>query len=317
MSGDVYVGDFSYALGACRHSVEESADAGRTRSGAAALRDAGFRYHHVSGDHQGPYDLARAAVAGIAERLEPLDAIIYATCIPANANVGSVDGFVASGDVKHLMDFPASRLQADFDLDRAMVLGLNQQACTSMLGSLRLAKALVATEADTSRVLCVTSDRFPPGALYEQAYNLVSDGAAACVVTREPGPYRLVAAHQITNGAMVHADDDETVGAYFNYTHRAVTEVLARAGLEPADLAWVVPQNTNAKAWAIMARLLGIDPARVFFDSMADVGHVISGDNVVNLARLHATGRVRAGDKVLLVMAGYGMNWQCTILEAT
>jgi 3-oxoacyl-[acyl-carrier-protein] synthase III len=31
---------------------------------------------------------------------------------------------------------------------------------------------------------------------------------------------------------------------------------------------------------------------------------------------LMESGRLRSGDVVLLVMAGYGMNWQCTILEA-
>lgn len=312
-----YVDHFSYALGSHKLSVEESAAAGRTRTGAAELLDAGFRYHHVCADGETAYDLARAAVAPMAAELGAIDAIVYATCIPANANVAASEGFTASRDVKHLMDFPASRLQADFGLRDAVVVGLNQQACTGMLGSLRLARALLAGEPGMERVLCVTADRFPPGALYEQAYNLISDGAAACVVSRAPAAYRLVATRHVTNGAMVQAGDDETVGSYFSYTHRTVTEVLAQAGLRPADLAWVVPQNTNAAAWAILSRLLGIDPAVVASESMPDVAHVISADNVVNLVALHQRGVVRQGDRLLLAMAGYGMNWQATVLERT
>ena len=71
------------------------------------------------------------------------------------------------------------------------------------------------------------------------------DGAAGCVVSRVPAGFRLIASHHITNGALVHAGDDETVGVYFSYTHRLVTELLARVGRVASDVAWVVPQNTN------------------------------------------------------------------------
>jgi len=314
----VHIDGFRFALGSQKVSVEDSATAGRTRTGAADLRDAGFRYHYVCDPAETAYDLARSAVSGPGtDDVGDIDAIVYATCIPANASVGDPAQFERTGDVKHLMDFPASRLQADLGLDRAIVIGLNQQACTSMLGSVRLAGALLGAEPEMDRILCVSSDRFPAGAYYEQSYSLISDGAAACMVTRSPASYRLLAAHHITNGAMVAADDDETVGAYFSYTHRLVVELLAKAGRTTAELAWVVPQNTNVKAWQILGRLLGIDRERVFHPSLPDVGHVISGDNMVNMTYLEATGDVAPGDLALLVMAGYGMNWQGLLLEKT
>ena len=49
----------------------------------------------------------------------------------------------------------------------------------------------------------------------------------------------------------------------------------------------------------------------------ADVAHVISGDNIVNLAWLHRRDVVQPGQRVLLTMAGYGMNWQGILLERT
>ena len=150
---------------------------------------------------------------------------------------------------------------------------------------------------------------------YEQAYNLISDGAAACVVSRQSAAFRLIATHQTTNGALAVVSDDEVVGSYFNYTRAVIMAALNDAGLTAADVAWVVPQNTNVHAWRIMARLLSLREEQVITPSMADAGHVISGDNVVNMHLLMESGRVRSGDVVLLVMAGYGMNWQCTILE--
>ncbi len=316
MTSPVYVSDFRYALGSRRRTVAESAAAGATITPAGDLEEAGFRFHHVCGPQESAYDLAVGAVTELAkERGDRLDAIVYATCIPGSASLGDPQRFADTGDVKHLMDFPASRLQAELGLDRSFVVGLNQQACTSMLGSIRLAQALLSVEPDMREVLCLSADRFPPGAHYEQAYSLISDGAAACVVSRDPVGYRLVAADQITNGAMVQADDDETVGAYFSYTHQLVQRLLTKAGRTTADIAWVVPQNTNVKALQILARLLGVDEAKVFHPSLPDVAHVISGDNMVNMAYLDRAGVAQAGDLLLLVMAGYGMNWQGLLLE--
>lgn len=299
--------------------VSDSAEAGRLLSDPADLESAGFRWHHLCAPDTTAYDLARTVTRQLADsgHLDSVDAIVYSTCLPINGNMGDQGEWQRTRDVKHLMDFPVSRLQADFGLDGAVAIGLNQQACTAMLGSLRVARAMLAVEPDWQNVLCVTADRFPDGAIYEQAYNLISDGAAACVVGRRPAGLRLVAAHQITNGALGQATDDETVGSYFSYTHRIFNETLARAGLTAADLDWVVTQNTNDKAWRILARLLGVDYAKVWSASMPDVGHIISADNVVNLCGLLESGKVQPGQRLALLMAGFGLNWQCVILEAT
>jgi 3-oxoacyl-[acyl-carrier-protein] synthase-3 len=314
-----HVDHFVYALGENKRDIGQTEAAGKLFSSAADLTSAGFRWHHVCGPETSAYDLGRLAVAQLAkdERLGHVDAIVYATCLTLNGNVGSTADFERTTDVKHLMDYPGSRLQAAFGLDDAAVIGLNQQACTSMLGSIRLAAAFLAAEPDWQRVLCVTADRFPEGAAYEQAFNLISDGAAACIVTRQPGAFRLLAADQITNGALAAASDDETVGSYFNYTFRLISRTLAKAGIAAADVDWVVPQNTNENAWRVLAPMLGIDIGKVWFPSLPDVGHVISGDNVVNLVALLESGDLQPGDRVLMAMAGFGLNWQSIGLEAT
>lgn len=316
---DAYIDDFAYALGERKTHIGESAGAGRLFSRQADLESAGFRWHQICEPQTSAYDLAVQAVRRLAEtdRLGRIDAIIYANCLPLNGNAGDPARWERSKDVKFLMDFPASRIQAEFGLGDAVVFGLSQQACTAMLGSLDVARAMLGTEPEWNRVLCVTADRFPEGAVYEQGYNLISDGAAACVVSREPAAFRLLASHHMTNGALGQATDDETVGSYFSFTHRVVTTALAKAGVRAADLDWVVTQNTNEKAWQILARLIGVDLARVWAPTMPDVGHVISADNVVNLCALLDSGRLKPGDRLALVMAGFGLNWHCSVAEAT
>ena len=73
----------------------------------------------------------------------------------------------------------------------------------------------------------------------------------------------------------------------------------------------------NRKAVEILARLLKFDPARILSPTMPDVAHVISGDNLINLKYLSERGGILPGERLLLFMAGYGLNWQCVILERT
>jgi 3-oxoacyl-[acyl-carrier-protein] synthase-3 len=246
--------------------------------------------------------------------LDGIDAIVYATCIPENGSLGDRAAFEKSGDVRYLMDFPASRLQSELDVD-APVVGLNQQACTGMLGALRLARNWLSGEPQAQRILCVTADRFPRGARYEQAYNLISDGAAACIVTRAPASFRIVACHQITNGALALATADETLGSYFSYSKLAIEQTLHRAGLGIADIDWIVPQNTHRDAWRILSSLIGFPHERVTTESLPSVGHIISADNVANLCALRERVGSLTGTRLLLTMTGYGSNWQCVILE--
>jgi 3-oxoacyl-[acyl-carrier-protein] synthase III len=315
---DLYLNAVGHALGELKTHVTESEAAGRLLSTAADLTAAGFEWHHRCAPETTGYDLALAAARQLAGGLSGgADAIVYATCLPLNGNVGDVGAWQHSRDVRHLMEFPAGILQAELGLDRAVVVGLNQQACTSMLGSIRLAAALLATEPDWERVLCVAADRLPDGAIYEQSYNLVSDGAAACLVSRRPAGFRLLTAHQITNGGLARGGRDEAIGTFFSYARRLVEETVRRAGFTGADIAWVVPQNANRMAARILARLIGVEQDRMWLPSLRDAAHAISADNLINLAALMRAGKLRPGDRVLLLMAGHGLNYQAVLLQAT
>jgi 3-oxoacyl-[acyl-carrier-protein] synthase-3 len=312
----IYLNHLDYALGSRLQSVEAAERAGLLISTAEALRSAGFEYHSICAPDESAYDLARAALQS--GNIEPrlVDAIIYSTCLPTNGNTEGANRFELSRDVKHLMNFPASKLQADFGMHHAFVVGLNQQACTGMIGAIRVARNMLYTERDLNNVLCITADRFPEGALYEQSYNLVSDGAAACLVSREAAGFRIVDFHHVTNGALAAASDDETAGCYFNYTCNLVQACMRKQGLSVGDVRWFVPQNINLKAWLILSRLLGLGDDKAWIPGVADVGHVISADNIINLKALRSAGELACGDIVVTFMAGYGSNWQCLILES-
>ncbi len=314
-SQNVYIDNLSYSLGDEVHSVESAVALGRTLTGAEAFTDAGFRQHWVAGVNTTAYDLAKQSVTQIADRLQDTGTIIYSTCLTLNGNLGRQTDFESTRDVKHHLEYPGSHLQADFELKQANVVGLNQQACTSVLGSMRVAHALLNTEEELQQILCVSADRFPENALYEQAYNLISDGACAFTVSRKESGFRLLSTAALTNGAMCRASDDESVGHYFSYTNQVIVDCLKKAKISPKEIQWVVPQNTNRKAWIILSRIFGLPMERIFLESLPEVAHIISSDNIVNLKKLTDTGKLQSGDKILLTMAGYGLNWQAVLLE--
>jgi len=308
-----------YALGDQSFSIEQAAEQKLLVSPLDSLKEAGFQTHHRASKNVSAYNLAVSAVRELREsgsHLDDVDAILYNVCLPENANTGSYKDFKDSGDVKHLMDFPGSRLQTEMEMPNAFVLGIVQQACTGLFGVLRVARSMIATEPEIKKILCVTADRFPEGAFYEQAFNLISDGAAATLVEADAKEgYEILGCHQITNGAMANASDDETVGHFFSYSSRVVQELVSKSGIGMNDIRWLVGQNTHTKAWQVLSSLLGIPFDRVFHASLPLIGHMISGDNMVNLWELHNSGNVNKDDKLLMLTAGFGLNWASTLLQ--
>lgn len=315
---DIYVGHFSYVLGDQELTVEETVKQGRTIiKDTQSFRNAGFAKHHICSPQTSAYDLALAAVQPIASHLDGVGAIIYTTALPINANVGM--GFENTKDVKDLMDFPVSHLQSDLGLDNAWAIGLDQQACTGMIGSLKLAAALLRDTPEWQKILCITADRFPEGSLYEQSYSLISDGASACIVSTQPIPegFRYIEHHAITNGGMAQTTNDQTVGIFFPLTVDCIRTNVSRAGLELKDIQWLVTQNINVNAWKVVCspELLDYDLTKVYYPSLSITGHVISGDCIINTRFLIESGKVQPDDYVLLYMVGYGLNWQSVILQ--
>ena len=89
--------NLSYSLGSIRRTVEESSKA-NTFSSVKLLRGSGFENHYVADDNESVLDLAIKAVEPVREKLNKLDSIIWATCLPENATIGSRKQFEKTKD---------------------------------------------------------------------------------------------------------------------------------------------------------------------------------------------------------------------------
>lgn len=85
-------------------------------------------------------------------------------------------------------------------------------------------------------------------------------------------------------------------------------EVLESAGLQPSDVAWVVPHQANLRILEATARKLGLDPAQVV---VTVDKHANTSAASVPLALDVAVrdGRIQPGDLLLLEAMGGGFTW--------
>jgi 3-oxoacyl-[acyl-carrier-protein] synthase-3 len=83
---------------------------------------------------------------------------------------------------------------------------------------------------------------------------------------------------------------------------------LARAGLAPADIAWVVPHQANLRIIRKTAQRLGIDMSRVVV-TVQDHGNTSAASIPLALSVAARSGQIRRGDLLLMEAIGGGLAW--------
>jgi 3-oxoacyl-[acyl-carrier-protein] synthase-3 len=307
----VHIPAIEYALPDQSLSLEELAAAGRLNSPPEVLRSFGFNRAWVA-DARGD-DLASRAVARLLERSgidpESIGLVLYAAARSAGHAAG--DGLLGS------FSYPAARLQYEFGLVNARVVGVSQSGCLGLMTAVSFARATLVADPGVSRVLCVSADVLPAGSSREILYNLISDGACALIVERGDGPNRLLGERQITKGYYWNCDAraNEIVAAYFPTARTIIRDTLDTAGLGADDVGGIVPHNVSLRSWEILLQLTGLPLARLYADNIADKAHVIGGDNFINLKDAGDRGRLQNGDRLLLFNFGFGASWACLLVE--
>jgi 3-oxoacyl-[acyl-carrier-protein] synthase III len=82
--------------------------------------------------------------------------------------------------------------------------------------------------------------------------------------------------------------------------------VLEDAGLTLDEVQWVCPHQPNGTMLERIISDLGVDPSRVVL-VVREVGSVGAASIPLALERLWSQGRVRRGDRILMVGVGAGM----------
>ena len=200
--------------------------------------------------------------------------------------------------------------------DSAPCLMIGGYSCADFVAGLEVAAMMGARGA--SPVVLVTTDALEAGrSRVYRGLAVVSDGAAACALTRTPvGPSFLVLSTALRSSATI----DGTASALPDLRAsgrqvRAVTDqALADAGVGRADVRYLVVDNLRAGAQLFAAMAAGFRAPTGVVSADASLGHCHAADPLIALAQLQDRGALRDGDHVLVLATG-GRAWTAAALR--
>jgi 3-oxoacyl-[acyl-carrier-protein] synthase-3 len=94
----------------------------------------------------------------------------------------------------------------------------------------------------------------------------------------------------------------------------AAEEAIAHAGLRIEDIDVVIPHQANLRIIEGVAKRLHVPMSKVFVN-IQKYGNTSAASIPIAMAEAAMTGRLREGDKVLLVAFGGGFTWGASVLE--
>ena len=287
---------------------------------AALIRETRMLTRYYCADGENTYtlgrDAARMALASSSTPAEDIDVVIVSSCttIPGFNYPNPEDPVTAD----------LSTLIAN-DLGRDGVFGFDLKAtyCAGFLRALQLADGLLQNP-NYDAALIVASDvggRFATSESNRSAFCFVVGDSAGAVVLRrgEPGAasgvidydggmhptHRELTKFGADGQSLVVRGKTGDIG--LELMLESARRVLARQNLVPADVDWLLPMQGYAPAIDALARALAWPPERVLWFGDR-TGYAASASIPTCLSAQVRAGKIKAGDSILSLAAGAGMN---------
>jgi 3-oxoacyl-[acyl-carrier-protein] synthase-3 len=284
----------------------------------------GIRFRHIAGPDETTATLAadasRAALTAAGRSAQDIDLIVLATATPDQT-------------------FPASatKVQTMLGIDDCVAFDV-AAVCSGFLYALQVADSMIRAGA-ARRALVIGAETFTRILDWEDRTTCVlfGDGAGAIVLEGEEG-----AADSNRRGILatrLHADGRHnqllfvdggpsttgTVGKVrmkgrevFRHavTNLAavMTESLAAAGIDAAEVDWVVPHQANARILDATARKLGLAPGKVVV-TVDQHANTSAASVPLALDTAVRDGRIKPGQLIVLEAMGGGFTWGAAVVR--
>lgn len=229
----------------------------------------------------------------------------------------------------------ASALARQLGIPRALAFDLNA-ACSGWLYALEVGRAFI--RGGTAKNLIVVTAELLSRITNPQDHRtafLFGDGAGAAILTASPGGHRL---HRM--GLSGDAEQFEAIqrpggGARMPVPHpeghdlehfflqmdgaavfksavvgftEQIEQTLAREGLTPEDIAWIVPHQANERILKAVSRRVGI-PYEKFVVTIAKYGNTSAASVSMALGWAAEEGIFAEGDKIIFCSVGAGLTF--------
>jgi 3-oxoacyl-[acyl-carrier-protein] synthase III len=160
---------------------------------------------------------------------------------------------------------------------------------------------------DGAGAVVVSACAYPCGVM---ATTLGSDGSGGDALIVPGGGSRCPASIEtVSNGDhFVKMNGREVFRFATTIMGKATDEVVHRAGWQLPDLALVVPHQANLRIIESAAKRMNL-PGDKFFVNLDQYGNTSSASVPIALCEAIDAGRIKAGDKLVLVAFGAGLTW--------
>jgi len=288
----------------------------------------GIKERRIAGEGESTSHLGSKAAEKALEQAgmaaEDLDLIIVATITPDT-----------------LTPATACYVQQQLGASKAVAFDISA-ACSGFLYAMKIAKRMIESGA-FENALIIGAEKLSAFVNWEDRTTCVlfGDGAGAAVLrASEEGEGRILATDIGTDGKQTHilnipgggsacpvtidnAGDGLATFAMLGtevFKH-AVTRmknsanlVIERAGLQPDDIAVVIPHQANLRIIDAIASRLAVPNDRVFVN-LHKYGNTSAAAIAIALDEAHREGKMKRGDKIVMVAFGAGLTWAAAAIE--
>jgi 3-oxoacyl-[acyl-carrier-protein] synthase-3 len=287
----------------------------------------GIKRRHIASKDEASSDMATAAALNALEsarvRPEEIDLIILGTVTPdrplpstacfVQNNIGAVNAAV--------MDIVA--------------------ACSGFVYGLALAKAMIeSSQANT--VLVIGAETLSKITNWSDRNSCVlfGDGAGAAVVKASEKPGGILGTYMKSNGSLydlltvpaggsrmpidpdviqngerfIHMAGPEVYKNAVVAMGEAAIEVLERTGISAEEIDLMIPHQANIRIIESTANRIKMPPEKVYIN-IHEYGNTSAASIPIALDEAMRAGRIKPGDKVLMVAFGGGFTWGSAIVE--
>ena len=287
----------------------------------------GIRARHIAapGETTSAMGLAaaRMALANAGLAPEDVEAIYVATCTPDMIFPSTACLIQAALGASRAYGFDLSSACAGF------LMALDAAAAAIESGRIRNAlvvgsEKLSAVTDWTSRNTCVLFGDGAGAVLLKASGRpgirsslLGVDGNQADFLSIPAGGCKLPASEETirTHQHTIHMAGRETFKIAVNTMLGAAQEAIARAGLTVADIDLMVPHQANMRIVEAVAKRLGDGVMEKVFINLDRYGNTSAASIPLALSEAVAAGKIKSGDKILMVAFGGGLSWGGTVVE--
>ncbi len=230
-----------------------------------------------------------ATACGVQDKLGARNAMavdVQAACSGFIYSMAMAEGMIAAGTARHVLVVGSEKLSTITDWkDRSTAVLFGDGAGAAVLGP--------ATGRREFAAFYLGADGRLVSKLYQPAGGSVSPTSAASV---EQGQHYL------------KMDGKEVFKFAVRIMGEASAEAVRRAGWKSEDIALFIPHQANLRIIEAAAKFMGLPMERVFVN-VGDYGNTSAASVAIALDEAQEQGRLKPGDKVVMVAFGAGLTW--------